>query len=131
MISQYPECFNAVGRFQCEYHIVREHSLPPVVHPPKACDIQPEELHQKGTRREITLERRSKKMNSHNGSTALFTAASRAGVSGSTRTPDLNTGIQIEHQVTPTLEEIVLKLTDTEVFSIREAKCGYWDVQWH
>ena len=68
-------------------------------------------------------------MNSHNGSTALFTAASRAGVSGSTWTPDLNTGIQIEHKVTPTLEEIVLKLTDTEVFSIREAKCGYWDVQ--
>ena len=39
-----------------------------------------------------------------------------------------------EHQtsiVTPTLEEIVLRLTDTEVFSIREAKCGSWDVQWH
>ena len=37
MISQYPECFNAVGRFQGEYHIVLEPSLPPppVVHPPR------------------------------------------------------------------------------------------------
>ena len=69
-------------------------------------------------------------MNSHNGLTALFTAASIAGVWGSTWTPDLNTAIQIERHVTPTLEEIVLKLTDTEVFSIGEAKCGYWDVQW-
>ena len=35
VISQYPECFNAVGRFQGEYHIVLEPSLPPVVHPPR------------------------------------------------------------------------------------------------
>ena len=104
---------------------------PPGCPSPKTCDIQTEELHQKGTRREITLERRSKKMNSHNGSTALFTAASRAVVWGSTWTSDLNTAIQIEHHVTPTLEEIVLRLTDTEVFSTREAKCGYWDVQWY
>ena len=131
VISQYPESFNAVGRFQGEYHIVLEPSLPPVVHPPRRVTFSLNELHQKGTRREITLERRSKKMNSHNGSTALFTAASRAEVWGSTWTPDLNTAIQIEHHVTPTLEEIVLKLTDTEVFSTREAKCGYWDVQWY
>ena len=33
VISQYPECINAVRRFQGEYHIVLDHSLPPVVHP--------------------------------------------------------------------------------------------------
>ena len=70
-------------------------------------------------------------MNSHNGSTALFTTASRVEGWDSTWTSDLNTAIQTEHHVTPTLEEIVLRLTDTEVFSTREAKCGYWDVQWY
>ena len=35
VISQYPECFNAVGGFQGEYHVVLYHSLPPVVHPPR------------------------------------------------------------------------------------------------
>ena len=70
-------------------------------------------------------------MNSHNGSTALFTIASRVEGWDSTWTSDLNTAIQTEHHVTPTLEEIVLRLTDTEVFSTREAKCGYWDVQWY
>ena len=31
VIRQYPECFNAVERFQGEYHIVLEPSLPPIV----------------------------------------------------------------------------------------------------
>ena len=33
VISQYLECLNAVERFQGEYHIVLEPSLPPVVDP--------------------------------------------------------------------------------------------------
>ena len=57
--------------------------------------------------------------------------ASRVEGWDSTWTSDLNTAIQTEHHVTPTLEEIVLRLTDTEVFSTREAECGYWDVQWY
>jgi len=41
---------------------------------------------------------------------------------------DLNAAIQREHHVTPTLEEILPKLTGTTVFSIVDAKCGYWNV---
>ena len=32
---------------------------------------------------------------------------------------------QTEQNVTPTLEEILPKLTDAKVFSIVDAKCGY------
>ena len=41
---------------------------------------------------------------------------------------DLNAAIQREHHVTPTLEEILPKLTVATVFSIGDAKCGYWNV---
>ena len=41
---------------------------------------------------------------------------------------DLNAAIQREHHVTPTLEEILPKLTGATVFSIADAKCGYWNV---
>ena len=40
---------------------------------------------------------------------------------------DLNAAIQREHHVTPSLEEILPKLTGTTVFSIVDAKCGYWN----
>ena len=39
MISQYLECLNAVERFQGEYHIVLEPSLPPVVDPTRCVTI--------------------------------------------------------------------------------------------
>ena len=41
---------------------------------------------------------------------------------------DLNAAIQRDHHVTPTLEEILPKLADAKVFSIVDAKCGYWNV---
>jgi len=41
---------------------------------------------------------------------------------------DLNAAIQREHHVTPTLEEILPKLTGATVFSIVDTKCGYWNV---
>ena len=39
VISQYPECFNAVERFQGEYHIVIEPSLTPILDPTRRVTI--------------------------------------------------------------------------------------------
>ena len=41
---------------------------------------------------------------------------------------DLNAAIEREHHVTPTLEEILPKLSVAEMFSIVDAKCGYQNV---
>ena len=41
---------------------------------------------------------------------------------------DFNAAIQRERHVTPSLEEILPKLADAEVFSIVDAKCGHWNV---
>ena len=41
---------------------------------------------------------------------------------------DLNAAVQREHHFTPTLGEILPKLTGATVFSIVDAKCGYWNV---
>ena len=30
--SQYPDCFNGIGKFQGQYHITVDPSVPPVVH---------------------------------------------------------------------------------------------------
>ena len=39
MINQYAECFNAVERFQGEYHIVIEPSLTPILDPTRRVTI--------------------------------------------------------------------------------------------
>lgn len=38
-LSQYPECFNGVGKFQGEYHIVLDSNVHAVVHPPRRMPI--------------------------------------------------------------------------------------------
>ena len=39
LIKQYPECFNGVGKFQGEYHITLDPTVPPVIHPPQPTPI--------------------------------------------------------------------------------------------
>ena len=39
VISQYPECFNAVERLQGEYHIILKPSLPPILDPTRCVTI--------------------------------------------------------------------------------------------
>ena len=42
---------------------------------------------------------------------------------------DLNKWIRREHHYTPTLDDVLPKLRDARVFSILDARSGYWNVQ--
>ena len=81
LISQYPECFNGVGKFQGEYHIVLDPNVPAVVHPPRRMPISLND----DIKRELDemvnsdIIAKIKEANLHSGLTALFTAASRTG----------------------------------------------------
>ncbi len=41
---------------------------------------------------------------------------------------DLNAAVQRDHHITPTLEEILPKLSGAKYFSMLDAKSGYWNV---
>ena len=81
-LSQYPECFIGVGKFQGEYHIVLDPNVPAVVHPPRRMPISLKD----DIKRELDemvnsdIIAKIKEANLHSGLTALFTAASRTGV---------------------------------------------------
>ena len=77
MISQYPECFNAVEKFQGEYHIVLKPSLPPIVDPTRLVTISLKDDIKKKLDKKGHYSEDRKKVNRHNGSTALFTVANR------------------------------------------------------
>ena len=77
MISQYPECFNAVERFQGEYHIVFKLSLRPIVDPTSLVTISLKDDIKKELDKKCHYSEDRKKVYRHNGSTALFTVANR------------------------------------------------------
>lgn len=39
LIKQYPECFNGIRKFQGDYHITLDPTVPPVIHPPAQTPI--------------------------------------------------------------------------------------------
>ncbi|KAL9967831.1 hypothetical protein ACROYT_G026128 [Oculina patagonica] len=131
LIAQYPECFNGIGKFQGGYHITLDPSVPPVVHPPRRVPISlrddiKSELDDMAKNGIIT------KIEEGEPTSWVNSLVYRRKQNGRLRLcldpKDLNAAIQREHHVTPTLEEIIPKLMGATVFSIVDAKCGYWNV---
>ena len=131
LIKQYPECFNGIGKFQGEYHITVDPSVPPVIHPPRRVPVSlkddiKSELDDMVKNGIIT------KLEEGEPTPWVNSLVYRRKQNGRLRLcldpKDLNAAIQREHHVTPTLEEILPKLTGATVFSIVDAKCGYWNV---
>ena len=131
LIKQYPECFNDIGKFQGEYHITVDPSVPPVIHPPRRVPVSlkddiKSELDDMVKNGIIT------KLEEGEPTPWVNSLVYRRKQNGRLRLcldpKDHNAAIQREHHVTPTLEEILPKLTGTTVFSIVDAKCGYWNV---
>ncbi|KAL9956099.1 hypothetical protein ACROYT_G037526 [Oculina patagonica] len=131
LIAQYPDCFNGIGKFQGEYHITLDPSVPPVVHPPRRVpislrdDIKSEldDMVKNGIITKIEEGEPTSWVNS-----LVYRRKQNGRLRLCLDPKDLNAAIQREHHVTPTLEEIMPKLTGATVFSIVDAKCGYWNV---
>ena len=122
MISQYLECLNAAERFQGDYHIVLELSLPPLVDSTRRVTISLKD--------DIKKELGKKSHYSEDGTTQWFNSlVYRRKQNGRLRLhlnpKDFNAAIQIEYHVALTQEEILLYLKDAKVSSIRKIKCGY------
>ena len=46
LIWQYPECFQGIGKFDGQYHIIVDPAVPPVVHPPRRVPFKMKEIKQ-------------------------------------------------------------------------------------
>ena len=131
LIAKYPECFNGIGKFKGEYHITLDPSVPPVVHPPRKVPIALKDEIKKElddmVRNDII-----DKIQEGEPTAWVNSLVYRRKSNGKLRLcldpKDLNAAIKREHHVTATLEELLPKLSGAEVFSIVDAKCGYWNV---
>ena len=132
LVKQYPDCFNGIGKFQGQYHITVDPSVPPVVHaqrrvPLSLRDDIKEELDDMESQGIIA------KLKEGEPTAWVNSLVYRRKPNGKLRIcldpKDLNRAISREHHVIPTLEEILPKLSGAKFFSIVDAKCGYWNVE--
>ena len=131
LVKQYPGCFDGIGKFQGQYHIIVDPSIPPVVHAQRRVPLSLRE----DIKRELDdMESKGIIMKLKEGEPTAWvnSLVYRRKPNGQLRIcldpKDLNKAIRREHQVIPTLEEILPKLAGAKFFSIVDAKCGYWNV---
>ena len=125
MISRYLECLNAVERFQGEYHIVLEPSLPPVVDPTRRVTISFKDDIEKELDKKCHYSEDRKSELTQWFNNLVYRRKQNGRLRLHLNAKDFNAAIQIEHHVALTQEEILLNLKDAKVFSIREKKCEY------
>ena len=131
LIARYPECFDGIGKLKGEYHITLDPAVPPVVHPPRKVPISmkdeiKDELDNMVKNDIIAKIQEGEPMAWVN--SLVYRRKSNGRLRLCLDPKDLNEAIKREHHVTPTLEEILPKLNGAKVYSIVDAKCGYWNI---
>lgn len=130
MIAQFPDCFKGVGLFPGVYHIDLKPNAEPVIQPPRRV---PESL-------KVPLQRELKRMvdldiiEPVDGPTdwvnsLVYITKPNGDLRICLDPCDLNKSIRREHHYTPTLDDILPQLNGAKVFSILDARSGYWNVQ--
>ena len=131
LIAQYPNCFDGIGKFQGEYHITLDPSVPPVIHPPQHVPISLKDdiKHELDEMEELDI---ITKVREGEPTAWVNSLVYRRKPNGRLKIcldpKDLNAAIQRDHHVTPTLEEVLPKLNGATHFSILDARSGYWNV---
>ena len=131
LIKSYPDCFNGIGKFRGEYHIILDPSVPPVVHPPRRIPLSlendvKEELDEMIDNDIIAKIKEGEPTAWVN--SLVYKRKSNGRLRLCLDPKDLNEAILREHHATSTLEEILPKLSGAKLFSIVDVKCGYWNV---
>lgn len=132
LISQYPDCFDGIGKFQGQYHITLDPSVPPVVHAQRRVPLSLRDDIKKELG-EMEAQGIIAKVNEGEPTAWVNSLVYRRKPNGTLRVcldpKDLNKAICREHHTIPTLEEILPQLTGAKIFSIVDAKCGYWNIE--
>ncbi|XP_048582171.1 uncharacterized protein K02A2.6-like isoform X2 [Nematostella vectensis] len=130
LLRQYADCFEGIGCFSGEFHITLDPTVPAVVHPPRRV---PEAL-QEPLRKELeSLVQQgiiTKVDEPTDWVNSLVCSTKRNGSIRLCLDPkDLNCAIKRPHHRTPTLDEVLSKLSGSEYFSIVDARSGYWNIK--
>ena len=132
LVSQYLECFDGIGKLQGQYHITLDPSIPPVAHAQRRVPLSLRD-DIKNELAKMEAQGVIAKIKEGEPTTWVNSLVYRRKTDGSLRIcldpKDLNKAILREHHIIPTLEEILRKLSGAKLFSIVDAKCGYWNIE--
>lgn len=130
VLTKYNDCFIGIGCFEGKHHITIDPNAQPVVHPPRRVPVALREplrdelnrLEEKGIIAKV--DRPTDWVNS-----IVCVTKPNGKIRLCLDPKDLNKAIKRPHYYTPTLEDVLPKLSGAKYFSILDARCGYWNIQ--
>ena len=130
LLCQYQDCFEGIGCFKGEFHITLDPAVPPVIHPPRRV---PEALREPLKKELEALVQQgiiTKVDEPTDWVNSLVCVTKNNGTLRLCLDPkDLNRAIKRPLHRTPTLEDILPKLSGARYFSIVDARSGYWNIK--
>ena len=122
--------FEGIGCFEGEFHITLDPTVPPVVHPPRRV---PEALREPLKKALDNLEAQGiiAKVTEPTDWVNSLVCVTKS--NGTLRlcldAKDLNKAIKRRHHCTPTIDEVLPRLSGAQYFSIVDARSGYWNIK--
>ena len=130
VIARFPKCFQGVGLFPGTYHIDLKPDAEAVIQAPRRVHESLKVPLQKELKRMVDLDIIEAVEGPTDWVNSLVYVTKPNGDLRICLDPcDLNKWIRREHHYTPTLDDVLPKLRDDRVFSILDARSGYWNVQ--
>ena len=130
LIEAYLDQFDRIGNFAGEYHIILRPNNHSIVHAPKKCPIHMRD-EVKAELDEMVSQGIIQKVDEPTDwvSSIVYVRKSNSKLCLCLDPKDLNKAIMRCHYKTPTMEELLHKLSGAKFFSKLDAKNGYWSVK--
>jgi len=129
VMKRYADVFSGLGELEGDYHIQMDLNVKPVVHPPRRVPvaIRDELMERLDEMEELGVIMKITKPTKWVSSLMLKREPNKLRICLDPR--HLNEGIMREHYPLPTVEEVTTRLKNAKVFSVVDAKFGFWQVK--
>ncbi|XP_061178377.1 uncharacterized protein K02A2.6-like [Saccostrea echinata] len=129
LLTEYKDVFEGIGRLEGDYHLVVDKSIPPVVHPPRRVPLALKaQLKDELDRLEnLNIIAQVSEPTPWVSTCLMVVKPNKLRICIDPK--DLNKALKRSYYPLPTIEEFLPQLTKAKVFSILDAKNGFWHVQ--
>ncbi|XP_062572691.1 uncharacterized protein K02A2.6-like [Saccostrea cucullata] len=129
LFAEYPDVFEGLGRLAGKYHLVLDENIQPVVHPPRKVPIALKPL----LKAELDRLQEMKIITPVSEPTPWVSSCLMVVKPNKVRIcidpKDLNKALKRSHYPLRTIEEILPNLSRAKVFSVLDARNGFWHVE--
>ncbi|XP_062586507.1 uncharacterized protein K02A2.6-like [Saccostrea cucullata] len=129
LFAEFPDVFEGVGRLAGKYHLVLNENIQPVVHPPRKVPIALKPLlkAELDKLQEMNIITPVSEPIAWVSSCLMVVKANKVRICIDPK--DLNKALKRSHYPLPTIEEILPNLSRAKVFSVLDARNGFWHAE--